>query len=109
MNALVAQDKLEKMIFVVRDTKVMVDRDKAELYGVQGSALNQAVKRNTKRFPDDFMFQLRESEKSQLVTICDRLTSWKHAKKNRIYSEEKPAIDGMSSALGATEGGGGTK
>jgi hypothetical protein len=58
-------------IFVIRDIKVMIDRDLAGLYGVDTRVLNQAVKRNIKRFPDDFMFQMTKDEminwKSQIV------------------------------------------
>ncbi|RLA64182.1 MAG: ORF6N domain-containing protein [Epsilonproteobacteria bacterium] len=63
---------IEKMIFVVRSQKVMLDSDLAELYEVDTKVLNQAVKRNIKRFPSDFMFQLSKQEftnlKSQFVT-----------------------------------------
>jgi hypothetical protein len=59
-------------IYLIRGKKVMLDRDLAEMYGVETRILNQAVKRNEKRFPDDFMFQLNEHEleewKSQNVT-----------------------------------------
>ena len=58
-------------IFIIRDIKVMIDRDLAELYSVDTRVLNQAVKRNLKRFPDDFMFQMTKDEmknwKSQIV------------------------------------------
>ena len=58
-------------IFTIRDHKVMIDRDLAELYGVETRALNQAVKRNLQRFPEDFMFQMTSDElenwKSQIV------------------------------------------
>jgi len=50
-------------IIMVRDQKIMIDRDLAELYGVTTKQLNQQVKRNAKRFPEDFMFQLTEEEK----------------------------------------------
>jgi phage regulator Rha-like protein len=63
---------IENKIFVIRDHKVMVDRDLAELYGVGTKVLNQAVKRNKKRFPENFMFQLTDEEwnllRSQIVT-----------------------------------------
>lgn len=49
-------------ILIVRDQKVMLDRDLAELYDVETRVLNQAVKRNIKRFPDDFMFQMTDEE-----------------------------------------------
>jgi len=59
-------------IYIIRDVKVMLDADLAELYGVETKVLNQAVKRNIKRFPEDFMFQLSIEEwnilKSQFVT-----------------------------------------
>lgn len=51
----------------------MIDADLAELYGVTTKALNQAVKRNQKRFPEDFMFQLSPEEKLEVVTNCDHL------------------------------------
>ncbi len=51
-------DKIEKMIYVIRGQKVMLDSDLAELYGVETKNLNKAVKRNSLRFPSDFMFQL---------------------------------------------------
>ena len=67
---------IQNKIYEIRGTKVMLDRDLAEMYGVQTKALNQAVKRNFTRFPEDFMFQLTVEEwqnlKSQLeVTDCD--------------------------------------
>lgn len=64
--------KIEKMIYVIRGQKVMLDSDLAELYEVETKVLNQAVKRNPDRFPEDFMFQLTSEEyhllKSQIVT-----------------------------------------
>ena len=60
-------------ILVIRGKKVMIDRDLAELYGVTTKRLNEQVKRNIKRFPVDFMFQLTEEEKQEVVTNCDHL------------------------------------
>ena len=54
-------------IYLVRDKKIMLDRDLAELYGVTTGNLNKAVKRNLKRFPDDFMLQLTEEEFKNLI------------------------------------------
>jgi hypothetical protein len=51
----------------------MLDADLAELYGVATKVLNQAVKRNAERFPEDFVFQLSLDEKAEVVTICDHL------------------------------------
>ena len=62
----------EKMIYTIRDTYVMIDRDLAELYGVETKVLNQAVKRNGERFPESFKFRLTKQETYELVTICDR-------------------------------------
>ena len=50
--------KIENMIYVIRQQKVMMDSDLAELYGVETKNLNKAVQRNISRFPEDFMFQL---------------------------------------------------
>ncbi|TAL36677.1 MAG: ORF6N domain-containing protein [Spirochaetes bacterium] len=58
----------------------MIDADIAELYGVPTKALNQAVKRNPGRFPADFMFQLNEVEKDEVVTNCDHLARLKFSK-----------------------------
>ncbi len=63
---------IESLIRIIRGQKVMVDFDLAMLYGVQNKRLNEQVKRNIKRFPDDFMFQLTKEEwnilKSQIAT-----------------------------------------
>jgi hypothetical protein len=59
---LVPLEQIEKSIYLIRGKKVMLDRDLAELYGVATGALNQAVKRNSERFPSDFMFQLSDKE-----------------------------------------------
>jgi hypothetical protein len=63
---------IEKMIYVIRDQKVMLDSDLADLYEVETKVLNQAIKRNLSRFPVDFMFQLTTEEcenlRSQFVT-----------------------------------------
>ncbi len=64
---------IEEAIFLVRGQKVIIDADLAILYGVKTKALNQAVKRNARRFPLDFMFCLTKAEKNELVTKCDRL------------------------------------
>jgi ORF6N domain len=66
-------------ILLVRGKKVMIDKDLAELYGVTTKRLNEQVKRNTKRFPIDFMFQLTEEEKEEVVAICDHLKTLKYS------------------------------
>jgi len=57
----------------------MFDRDLAGLYGVTTKRLNEQVRRNKERFPEDFMFQLTEEEKKEVVAICDHLSSLKYA------------------------------
>ena len=59
---------LKECIYVIRDQKVMMDRDLAALYGVKAIALRQQVKRNAERFPKDFMFQLNDEEVDALVS-----------------------------------------
>ncbi len=72
-------ESIRNKIYEIRGQRVMLDRDLAELYGVQTKVLNQAVKRNIKRFPDDFMFQLNYEETHELVTNCDRLATLKYS------------------------------
>ncbi len=62
MKELIPQERIERRIFVIRGQKVMLDRDLAELYEVSTKVLNQAIKRNIRRFPEDFMFQLNNKE-----------------------------------------------
>jgi len=72
MSNAIAVEVIAARILELRGKKVMLDRDLAKLYGVPVKVLNQAVKRNIKRFPNDFMFQLSweevESSRSQIVT-----------------------------------------
>lgn len=82
-ESLVPQEIIENRILFIRGKKVMLDADLAVLYQVKTMALNQAVKRNIKRFPEEFMFQLTTAEKEGVITNCDNL---KHLK----YSPHKP-------------------
>ncbi len=79
MKELIPQEVIQQRIFLIRGRKVMIDRDLAELYGVETKYLNRQVKRNIKRFPKEFVFQLEEKEKSELVTICHRFETMKHS------------------------------
>ena len=71
MSEIIPQEIINSKILIIRGKKVMLDRDLAGLYGVDTRALNQAVRRNRNRFPEDFMFQLTKEEmdnwKSQIV------------------------------------------
>lgn len=80
MGNLIPVEFIEKRIFYLRNEKVMIDRHLAEMYGVDTRILNQAVKRNSKRFPREFMFQLSREERDEVITICDDLASLKFAR-----------------------------
>ena len=67
-------------ILLIRNQKVMIDRDLAELFGITTKQLNQQVKRNLVRFPNNFMFQLTENEKMYVVTNCDHLEKLKFSR-----------------------------
>ncbi|MQA40855.1 ORF6N domain-containing protein [Rugamonas sp. FT29W] len=84
--------RIESRIQLIRGQKVMIDVDLAELYGVPTKALNQAVKRNTQRFPVDFMFQLTAAEKQEVVTNCDHLSKLKFSKSLPYAFTEHGAI-----------------
>ena len=76
----------------------MVDADLALLYGVPTKALKQQVKRNTERFPEDFMFELTSIEKNEPVTNCDRLSKLKHSSVRPLVFTEQ-GVSMLSSIL----------
>jgi hypothetical protein len=78
-TSIIMSENIEQNIFFIRGKRVMIDRDLAELYGVETKQLNRQVKRNTTRFPDEFMFQLNLTEKQELVTNWHRFESLKHS------------------------------
>lgn len=79
MKEIEEQTKIEDRILLIRGQKVMLDRDLAELYGVETKHLNRQVRRNIERFPEEFMFQLNKEEKSELVTNWHRFKPMKHS------------------------------
>ena len=79
-KAIIPIGQIEQRILLIRGQRVMLDADLAMLYGVPTRVLNQAVRRNLKRFPQDFMFKLTQPEKDQVITICDHLKNLKYAK-----------------------------
>ena len=95
MSDIIPIEKIENKILLIQGMKVMLDRDLAELYGVETRILNQAVKRNKKRFPDDFMFQLTRMEAEYLVSegcfrealISQFVISNKKTNKSKIKNE----------------------
>jgi hypothetical protein len=74
MSNLISAQAITSKIFFIRGKKVMLDSDLASLYGVQTKRLNEQVKRNKKRFPEDFIFQVTAKERDQVVAICDHLS-----------------------------------
>ena len=76
-DSLIPRKRIERSIILLRGQKVMLDADLAVLYGIPTKALKQAVKRNHDRFPLDFMFELTEEEKTEVVTNCDHLAKLK--------------------------------
>jgi hypothetical protein len=87
-------EKIEAMIYTIRDQRVMLDSDLAKLYGVETRVLNQAVRRNIRRFPVDFMFQLTSEEhlflKSQFVT--SKIGSGGKRKQPIVFTENGVAM-----------------
>ncbi|MFH1004930.1 MAG: ORF6N domain-containing protein [Bacteroidota bacterium] len=79
MSELIPVETIEQRIFLIRGQKIMIDRDIAELYGVETKHLNRQVKRNIERFPNEFMFQLTEKEKNELVANWHRFNPLKHS------------------------------
>jgi hypothetical protein len=93
---------IEPRIFTIRGIQVMLDRDIAELYGVATKALNQAVKRNTNRFPSDFAFRISKEEIKELVTSCDRLEPLKHSSSPPLVFTEL-GVTMIASVLNSTD------
>ncbi len=89
---------IENRIFAIREHKVMLDKDLADLYRVPTKTLNQAVKRNLSRFPQDFMFQLNKKERNELVTNCDRFKTLKHST-SLPYAFTEQGVAMLSSVL----------
>ena len=79
-KAVVRIGTIENRILLIRGEKVIIDADWAEFYGVPTKRLNEQVKRNNERFPEDFMLQLTLEEKSEVVAICDHLSKLKFSK-----------------------------
>ncbi|HED37629.1 MAG TPA: ORF6N domain-containing protein, partial [Ignavibacteria bacterium] len=98
MNEIIKTDNIQNRIFTFRNVQVMIDKDLAELYGVETKVLNQAVKRNLNRFPEIFRFQLADNEKNKLVTNCDRFKKLKHSSVNP-YAFTEQGVAMLSAVL----------
>jgi hypothetical protein len=97
MASSVPSEIIEQHILILRDQKVMLDRDLAELYGVETKMLNRAVKRNIERFPPDFMFQITEEEFENLRFHFD--TSRWGGQRYRPYAFTENGVAMLSSVL----------
>ena len=100
MAKLIPVETITNKILLLRNEKVLLDRDLAKLYGVETRVLNQAVSRNIKRFPPDFMFTLTRDEImgiSQIVTS----SKIKYSKRVRAFTEQGVAM--LSSVLKSTK------
>jgi len=97
-QSLIAVERIERSILLIRGQKVMLSTDLAELYQVEPRVLVQAVKRNIARFPKDFMFQLTEEEfsnlKSQIV-----ISSWGGLRRAKPYAFTEQGVAMLSSVL----------
>ncbi|NQU18232.1 MAG: ORF6N domain-containing protein [Candidatus Saganbacteria bacterium] len=105
MTNLIPIERVENKIYLIRGQKVMLDKDLAELYGVGTKVLNQAVRRNMKRFPFDFMFSLTRQESlswSQIVTSSLRsqfVTSKRGGRRYLPYVFTEQGVSMLSSVL----------
>ena len=88
----VSVPRIEARIQTVRTLRVMVDADLAEIYGVPTKRLNEQVKRNGRRFPADFMFQLTTAEKAEVVANCDHLQKLKFSKALPFAFKRSPLL-----------------
>ena len=89
---------LENIILKLRGENVILAPDLAAVFGVKTIAFNQAVKRNMKRFPPDFVFQLNQDEFHELITNCDRFATLKHSS-HMSYAFTEHGVTMLASVL----------
>ena len=97
-DEVVVTTPVESRIMSIRGKQIMIDRDLAELYGVETKRLNEAVKRNIERFPERFRFQLTKEEMAELVANCDQFNSLKHSTV-RSYAFTEQGVAMLSTVL----------
>lgn len=96
-KSIIPDEIIERKIYIIRGKKVMLDRDLAELYGVATGRLNEQVKRNKRRFPSDFMYQLTKDEVVNLMSQ-NAISSWGGVRKlPYVFTEQGVAM--LSSVL----------
>lgn len=96
-SPVLADDIISNKIYFIREKKIMLDKDLAELYGVTTGNLNKAVKRNIKRFPDDFMFRLTKHEFDNLI-FQTGISSW-GGTRNLPYAFTEQGVAMLSGVL----------
>ena len=84
--------RIEQAILLIHGQKVLLDRDLADLYGVETRVLNQAVRRNIKRFPEDFMFELTRDEIQRISQIVTSSPQIKYSKRVHAFTEQGVAM-----------------
>ena len=95
-DALIPVGRIDQMIFLVRGQRVMVDRDLAQLYGVETRVLNQAVRRHMDRFPEDFLFSLTRDE---VMSISQIVISSQIKFSNHVFAFTEQGVAMLSSVL----------
>src|SRR5438309_1531111 len=98
-KSLVAVTFLERRIYLIRENKVMIDTDLAQLYGVPTHRLNEAVKRNRRRFPSDFMFQLNRKEAESLTSQFAISKKGRGGRRTLPYAFTEHGVAMLSSVL----------
>jgi len=98
MSHLIPREVIERKIYLIRGQKVMLSMDLARLYGVPTMRLNEQVKRNIKRFPDDFMFQL-SNEEHKILKSQIAISSWGGARRANPYAFTEQGVAMLSSVL----------
>lgn len=99
-TAIITLDQVERRIYSIRDQKVMLDSELAELYGVTTGRMNEQVRRNIERFPEDFMFQLNDSEFKNLISQFATSSSGNYGGRRKlplVFTEQGVAM--LSSVL----------
>lgn len=97
-----ADDLIKQRILIIRGQKVMLDVDLADLYGVKTKRFNEQVKRNSNRFPGDFIFQLTSKEKEEVVANCDHLQKLKFSH-NLPYAFTEHGVAMLSAVLNSKQ------
>ncbi len=98
----IADDLIKQRILIIRGQKVMLDVDLADLYGVKTKRFNEQVKRNSNRFPGDFIFQLTSKEKEEVVANCDHLQKLKFSH-NLPYAFTEHGVAMLSAVLNSKQ------